>query len=525
MSNEITLRTNPAIITNELDSEIIVIGTGMGAGAAGYHLAKAGYDVLFLEKGLSSQDWDPQLAGHYTEVFFGGKSNNEKDNLLQKSARGTFKLNGNIPVIGSGQGGSSAIYGAGLLRFIPSDFESWPFSYQDLLDYYNLCDRLFVPMGTQDPLGDHRTLAPPPELSDSGKETFSYLTDKQLHPYRPPIAYKNVDSCQECVGFFCQNNCKQTAGNVFITPSVENYGAKVRYQTKVQTLLMENGRCVGVHCNTPAGPIQLKARYIFIGAGALITPTILMNSKSDNFPQGIGNNNDLVGRYLMRHLIDFFYIKTKSKDLVGRAITELSLSDYYCDKKNRWGIINIVGGLMSPQLVAQVFAEQHFHTFPLIGKLIKPFIKAGFSFLTAGRILATTIMEDEASFENRVLPNSTIDDVKIKYHISLRDKQRLRAFRKELKGKLKDLSPNLIKVADENMMISHACGTCRMGNNPKTSVVDPHGRIHATENIYIVDASIFPTSGAANPSLTVAACGLKIADEFHKKLSSENASV
>lgn len=517
MSDKLTPPSNYVSAQSEID--IVVVGTGMGAGAVGYGLAKAGHKVLFVERGLSSQDWDSRLSGQYAEVFLANKSGADREDLLQKTARGTYKLNGNTPVLGGGQGGSSAVYGAGLLRFIPSDFHSWPFAYQDLLKYYNICDELFKPRGTQDPLGDHRVLESPPEMSDSGKEIFQYLADRQLHPYRPPIAYRYVNGCQECVGFFCAKNCKQTSGNVFVAPAIEKYGAKALYQTKVDTLLMEKNRCVGLQCSTPSGPIQIKARHVFLGAGALITPTILMNSRNDIFPRGVGNQNDLVGRYLMRHLIDFFYIKTQAKDLVGRAVTEVSLSDYYRHAETGWGIINIVGGLMAPELVAQVFAEQHFHKFPLLGQLIKPFIRKGFSYLSDGRILATTIMEDQASFENRVLPSSTIDDIKIKYCISTRDKQRLKAFRTELKNKFKGLSPNLIKVADENMMISHACGTCRMGDDPHSSVVNAQGRVHSAENVFVVDASIFPTSGAANPSLTVAACGLKIADEFHANFS------
>lgn len=518
MPKKISPNTTPVIDLDVIDAEILVVGTGMGAGAAGYRLAQAGHKVLFIERGFSQKDLDPNLSGQYTEVFFNNKTANERETLLQKSGRSTYKVNGKTPVLGGGLGGSSAVYGAGLLRFHQSDFQSWPFSYKDLLKYYNICDELFQPKGTQDPLGDERILGAPIEMSNSGKEIFQYLIDQQLHPYRTPIGYKAIKDCQECFGWFCAKDCKQTSGNVFINKAVEEYGSQVKYQTKVESLIMENSRCVGVQCSTPSGQVKIKAQYVFLGAGALITPTILLQSKSEAFPQGIGNKNDLVGRYLMRHLIDFFYVKTPSTDFVGKKLTEISLSDYYLDANDGWGIINIVGGIMSPETVSEVFAEQNVPNFPLLGKLIKPIIKNVFSYLTDNRILVTTIMEDEASFNNRILPDSSIENVSMEYKISQRDKKRLKAFRKELKHKLKGLPTNLLKVAEQNTMISHACGTCRMGNDPNKSVVDANGRIHSTDNVYVVDASIFPTSGAANPSLTIAACGLKIADEFHQGL-------
>lgn len=520
MLNETTKNENNFFDSESFEAEILIIGTGMGGGAAGYSLAKAGYKVLFLERGLSQNDFDPALSGQFTEAFFKNKTTSEREILLKTSGRTTYKMNGKTPVLGSGQGGSSGVYGSGLLRFHQSDFQTWPFAYQDLLKYYNICDDLFQPRGTQDPLGDERILSAPMEMSNSSKEIFQYLTEQNLHPYRTPIGYKAIDGCQECFGSFCAKDCKQTSGNVFIKKAVDQYGARVKYQTKVNSLIMEKDKCIGVQCNTSTGPTVIKAKYIFLGAGALITPTILLQTKTDSHPNGLGNKNDLVGRYLMRHLIDFFYVKTPSTDFVGRKLTEISVSDYYLDANDGWGIINIVGGIMSPELISEVFAEQHFPNSPLLGNLIKPIIKHGLTYLTNNRILLTTIMEDQASFDNRVQPESTIDNVSISYKISSRDMKRLNAFRKELKQKMKGLPTNLLKVADENMMISHACGTCRMGNDPNKSVVDAKGRIHSTENVYVVDASIFPTSGAANPSLTVAACGLKIADEFHQILIS-----
>jgi choline dehydrogenase-like flavoprotein len=81
-----------------------------------------------------------------------------------------------------------------------------------------------------------------------------------------------------------------------------------------------------------------------------------------------------------------------------------------------------------------------------------------------------------------------------------------------MRGALKGLRYRFIGEADNNQRIAHACGTCRFGDDPRTSVLDRSCRAHGLENLYVVDSSFFPTSGGTNPSLTIAANALRVAE-------------
>src|SRR4051812_32403152 len=98
--------------------EVIIVGAGMGGGAAAYTLARAGVRVLLLERGLSSSDWDPEFSGNYAEAFLEGRS---RITVFEKTGRATFKVNSWYPVLGGGEGGSTAVYGGVFLRFHPQD--------------------------------------------------------------------------------------------------------------------------------------------------------------------------------------------------------------------------------------------------------------------------------------------------------------------------------------------------------------------------------------------------------------------
>jgi len=121
-------------------------------------------------------------------------------------------------------------------------------------------------------------------------------------------------------------------------------------------------------------------------------------------------------------------------------------------------------------------------------------------------------MEDLPHVENRVF----LADGKlaIEYRIGRYDRERISTMRALLRDVLGPRKPMVIKQAENNERLAHACGTCRMGVGAGDSVVDPDCRVHAMDNLYIVDASFFPSSGGNNPALTIAANALRVADRI-----------
>ena len=121
-----------------------------------------------------------------------------------------------------------------------------------------------------------------------------------------------------------------------------------------------------------------------------------------------------------------------------------------------------------------------------------------------------SIVVDTPELKNRVW--SECGKTFFIFQIPKADQQKIQSFRKKLKGIFKPFGLWFIASSEKNEMLAHACGTCRMGNDPSSSVVDSENRVHAINNLYVVDGSFFPTSGGTNPALTIAANSLRVAD-------------
>ena len=115
---------------------------------------------------------------------------------------------------------------------------------------------------------------------------------------------------------------------------------------------------------------------------------------------------------------------------------------------------------------------------------------------------------------NRITIDSETQLPRIEYNLFSYEKKLIESSRNEIKKIFKELGVKLIKQAEDNKRLAHVCGTCRSGNNPKTSVVNKNCRSHEIKNLYITDSSIFPTSGSTNPALTIAANALRISDKL-----------
>ena len=127
-------------------------------------------------------------------------------------------------------------------------------------------------------------------------------------------------------------------------------------------------------------------------------------------------------------------------------------------------------------------------------------------------VLFATIVEDLPYLENRVLVDSNArNGMRFEYRYSSELLQRNRHFRKRLVQTLSPRHPvRVVTGGTNNINYGHVCGTCRFGDDPATSVFDSSNRAHDLDNLYVVDASFFPSSGGTNPSLTIAANALRV---------------
>lgn len=535
---------------NEYD--VIVIGTGMGGATIGYALAKSGKKVLFCEKGRSHLTGDESFKGDYAENFSERQpiAKLKDKEVLARAGRwwdeiedvSSERSQRFVPFIGCGTGGSSALYGMALERFYPVDFtpghyftehhastipDAWPINYADLEKYYELAEQLYRVRGTADllqPNAKRGHFRSPPALSPDGEEIHTFLLGRGLHPYRLPVGCEFKDGCPCCQSFLCEKNCKNDSATICLEPAIKNFGARLIEHCEVLRLEATRNKVGGVVCRVGERLVVLRGKIVILAAGALSTPQILLNSASTDWPKGLANSSGLVGKNLMRHFIDLYAIKTKSQEAKPSGQKELAFNDFYTLGEQKFGTVQSFGslppiGILLKGLNDDLRKSPFRCALPLFNCL-KPVLRVFLSRMFADRTVLASIMEDLPYMENRVELSSVPDpsgrsSIRISYSIRPSEKMRINALRKAMSRLLKPYSFLRIKQSENNERIAHACGTCRFGLDPQKSVLNSSNRAHGLENLYIVDASFFPTSGGTNPALTIAANALRVAEHIN----------
>jgi len=523
--------------------DVIVVGTGVGGGTVGWALARKGLKVLFVERGKAHTPESP--AGAYPEKTQPrGMTEEQKTARLRESGRfletitdvSTGHPHGFTPILGQGVGGSSALYGMVMERYFPSDFaprqhfpdagdstvpERWPISYQQLAPYYVEAEKLYRVRGTVDPLrpaGEPRgLLGEPPPLSPNGKAMHQLLAAKGLHTYRLPTASEFVEGCPGCQGFLCGRSCKNDSYRVCVAPAVAEHGAGLLAECEVLRLEATKTEVTGVVCRQAGEEATLQAPVVVVGAGAFSTPSLLLRSASPEWPDGLANGSGMVGRNFMRHHVDLYVVfgERPREDINPK---ELAFNDFYLHGEAKLGTVQSFGLLPPNPVLASMLATEmrqnpNFLTEALVP--FTPFITSlGGKLLENSTILAP-IMEDLPYKENRVTPGKD-GGYELSYQVRESERRRIKTFRRLMKQTLRGEFVFPIKQAGDNRVLGHACGSCRFGLDPVDSVLDGDNKAHELKNLYVVDSSFLPSSAGTNPSLTLAANALRVADAISK---------
>ncbi|BAL23417.1 FAD-dependent oxidoreductase [Azoarcus sp. KH32C] len=524
--------------------DAVIVGTGMGGATFGYALARAGWRVLFCERGRSSLAGRDALRDVYPEMRFGEGGRDERDVL---SAAGRYVVpiddlsSGRskrfLPFMGMGTGGSSALYGMVLERFFPADFEPrrhypdaegstlperWPITYADLLPYYEAAERLYRVRGTRDPLRPDASMqhAEPPPMSAAARELGESLASQGLHPYQLPLACEYVAGCRGCQGYLCGSGCKNDSARVCLAPALAAHGARLVDECEVVRIDADRERVTGVICRRRGKEFRVSGRIVALAAGALATPSLLLQSRSTAWPDGVANDSGLVGHNLMRHYIDLYAVFPKARPDADGNAKEFGCNDLYLADGVKLGAIQSFGKLPPGAMIAndlQRDLRQQVHPAAAAAfGLVKPIMRPIFDLLFSRATILATIIEDLPQPENRVLPpaGAAGEGISISYRVNAREGSRIERMREHMKRLLRPYRHLLIKQAENNERIAHACGTCRFGDDPASSVLDANNRAHGLANLYVVDASFFPSSGGTNPALTIAANALRVADHL-----------
>jgi choline dehydrogenase-like flavoprotein len=500
--------------------DVAVVGTGIGGATLGHALAKAGASVLFLEKGTSiaAQADTPEAITPDERMAQGWWPHPITQHFAHGRSERLFAA------VGCAVGGSSIHYAAALERMAPSDFErlqtspqlpGWPVSYDDFLPFYRAAETLY---GLGAPAhGPDETL-----LSEWDRELLAAMRQNGLKPERLHVAMRYDADCQECIGKVCPRQCKADARTACLTDALSRPACSLLERCDVQTLEADENTVRSIRALHRGEPIEIRARIVVLAAGALHSPQVLLRSRNAFWPDGLANRSGHVGRNLMFHTSDLFALWAPRRfNRAGRQKKSISVRDFYVSGGRRLGYVQSLGlGAGRGNIAAflkDMLRRRGLRHERLLSLLVKvPSHIASWMLGEAGIFAAMT--EDDPHPDNRiVLDPAQPDGAAFTYRITddLRDRANsLReAFAKHIRPwRLMHLTPTL------TMNHGHPCGTCRFGNDPASSVLNRDNRSHDVGNLYVVDASFMPRSGAVNPSLTIAANALRCAAPITRSL-------
>ena len=533
--------------------DVVIIGAGMGGSVLGWSLARQNFSVLYLERGdpvspvredqKSGQQPRKSRLRQLRQLFRPDRAADDSPAPANWGRRITVRRDGKTvefyPPMGNVPGGSSAIYGAALERFRREDFSgvhdetlqpkplpnSWPIEYDEFIPYYEKAENLLRVRGTPDPTdpdGDF-FLRPPPPLSERDRNFFETFEAAGLAPYRLHVGIDYIPGCPECLGELCPSDCKAEGASRALKPALMDHSAKLLTGFEVARLDASNDQIKQVVGRLGDREVKIQGRVVVLAAGALNTPLILLNSVSKRWPLGIGNSNDLVGRGLMFHVGEMFALwPTRKVSSVGPKKT-ISSRALNIAEGSKLGCIQSFLPSMDPSMLSEfvvgLFERKLRFKIPLLkvattaaAKLANP--------LFNNAALFSTILEDFPYYENRIVPDpKTPSGFSINYDVPKELSFRTSLMRKLIKRRLAPYWSVFLSNSDDlNLNYGHPSGTCRFGKSPETSVLTPENKVRGVENLYVADASFFPSSGGINPALTIAANALRVADIIGQRL-------
>lgn len=515
--------------------DVIIIGTGAGGGTLVHRLAPSGKKILLLERGdyvpREKDNWNPKV------VNVEGKYQT-KEIWRDKDGRDLH------PHTNYRVGGNTKFYGAALFRLRKEDFgeiqhhggvsPAWPIGYDELEPYYTQAERMYHVHGLRgedptEPSASGPYPHPPVSHEPRIQQLADDLTAMGLRPFHVPLGImldeKNRHSspcirCDTCDGFPCLINAKSDAQVCGVDPALAHPNVTLLIDAYVKRVETDaTGRSVTqVVVQRNGVEERYRANMVVVSCGAINSAALLLRSANDKHPNGLANGSDTVGRHYMGHINSVQMAVSKCPNPTVFQKT-LAINDYYLGSKE-WD-----------------YPMGHIS---FVGKLDGVTLKAGAPPLTPKWTLDTMARhsldfwltsEDLPDPNNRVTLDSH-GNIVLSYTPNNEEGH------KRLTAQLKKLMKQTTRCGvhghecheglfARNLFVgqriplagvAHQCGTIRFGHDPKTSALDSNCQTHEVDNLYVVDGSFFPSSGAVNPALTIMANALRIGDHLLQRL-------
>jgi len=537
------------------DFDVCVIGTGAGGGVMIDQLTAAGFRVVALQRGpyLQTSDFnDDELQTFWRDDVF-SPDQVETWRIDDQSSTET----GRFTSVAYCVGGTMTHWAAWSWRFRPDEFKvlstegplagaslaDWPVTYDEMEPYYERAEWEFGVSGdaSANPFGAPRKRGypNPPHPDRTASTRFKQATRKLgYHPFPTPMAinsrsYGGRPGCiygGACGGYGCPIHAKGTTYAISIPRALATGRLDLRANSMACEITVgPDGRARGVrYLDEDRREKEVFAQHIVVAGNAIGTAHLLLMSKSAVFPQGLANSSGLVGRNLMFHHAVGLNLTVDEPAFSFTGLeTHAAIDDLHPSDPKR-GFIR--GGVV----VECNFPARQPLTYALLGQSGYPGMEQswGQEFKDYLRNFPRTagldmVLEDLPMEDNRLDLDPEVKDgyglpaPRITHHQHPNDLTMSRWYGERLM-EIADAAGAIEKwswysfTKDEPAIkgSAHLHGTCRMGNDPEHSVVDRWCRSHDVRNLWMVDGSVFPTSGGYNPTLTILANSYRVADHF-----------
>ncbi len=491
--------------------DIIIIGSGMGGATLAAALAPTGRRIVILERG---ERLEPSPEARDDAAIFA--RGHFRPNEVWLDAQGKPFNPGNY----YHPGGNSKFYGAVLMRYRAEDFAplrhlggttpGWPMGYDAVERYYQAAEDLYQVRGANDgtdatePRHSGRYNFPPVPDEPAIADLRVRLARQGLHPTALPLGV-DIDRWlahgatpwdaypDTCGG-------KMDAETVGLTLALQHPNVTLMTGARVTRLVAGGGRIAAVEFQRAGKTERMAAPVVALCAGAVISAALLLASADADHPGGLANSSDQVGRNFMNHNLSAVLGVHPLRRNDGIYQKTIHLNDWYLTGGpggEPLGNVQMLGKISGTILAADT-----------------PLPKALAGWIARHSVDILAMSEDLPNPDSRVLWKDgqiTLDWRRSNWAAHL-------ALVARLKGALRRAGfPIVLSRAFDRRTPSHQCGTARMGADPSTSVVDAECRSHDLKNLFIVDASVLPTSAAVNPALTIAALALRAGEHIRAR--------
>jgi len=492
--------------------DVVIVGSGAGGGTMAQALADSGARILVLERGdfvpQEDENWDPEAVWKHLRY-------QSRERWLDERGR-EFS-----PYTHYNVGGNTKFWGSVLYRLRREDFQAiehrdgvspaWPIDYDALAPYYDRAERLYHVRGTHglDPTEPPRDPYPFEAVphAPAMAAIVEQLRGLGLHPSPLPLGLLRPGEedgcilCNTCNSFVCRIHAKSEADVCAVRPALRHRNVTLWTNACARRLITDGrGRRIeAIEVDREGRPTRVEAPLFIVSCGAINSAALLLRSATDRHPAGLANSSGLVGRRYMAHLATMmqgFHPFKPNSTVFQKTV---AINDFY------------LGGPRSRYPLGQIQSQGRTHG--VMAQTAYPFIPLwAYEAWVARGVDWLVMSEDLPRLENRVAVDR---DGRIRLHYQPNNLRAHRQLVAETKRILRRLGFWLVVTHSHGSKnTTHQCGTLVFGTNPTDSVLDPFCRTHDIDNLFVVDASFFPSSAAVNPGLTIIAQALRVADHI-----------